>query len=60
MGIYNKEVSVRVRGDMKRTLTTAVLLVLAIALIIIGICDSQFGPVLAKASKVCLECVGIG
>ena len=45
---------------MKRTITTAVLLVLAIALIIIGICDSQFGPVLAKASKVCLECVGIG
>ena len=45
---------------MKRKITTAVLLVLAIALIIIGICDSQFNLVLAKASKVCLECVGIG
>lgn len=45
---------------MKRKMTTAFFLMLAIALIVIGICDSQFSQVLAKASKVCLECVGIG
>ena len=36
------------------------LIVAAIALMVAGICDEQFQQVLVKASKVCLECVGIG
>ena len=32
----------------------------AAALIIVGICLSEYGVVLQKAVVVCLECIGIG
>ena len=44
---------------MKRT-GTILLLILAVVLMGIGLCSSQFQVVMAKASKVCLECIGIG
>lgn len=39
---------------------TIILLLLSAALIIAGIVLGQPQPVLTKASKVCLECIGIG
>lgn len=44
---------------MKR-LRSVIALLLAITLIAIGIYNDQFQSVLTKASKICLECVGIG
>lgn len=45
---------------MKRKYSTLGALVLASALIIIGIVMGQNESVLLKAIKICLECVGIG
>lgn len=45
---------------MKRKYGTLGALVLASALIIIGIMTGQNESVLMKAIKICLECVGIG
>ena len=39
---------------------TALLLLLAAVLIIVGILAGQPDSVLAKAVRICLECVGIG
>ncbi len=39
---------------------TWILLALAAALIVFGILNGQFQSVLAKAIRICLECVGIG
>ncbi len=44
---------------MKKAVTIVILL-LSIALIIGGVLLGQSQPVLTKASKVCLECIGIG
>lgn len=44
---------------MKRYLP-CVMLVLGIALVIIGVVTGQAGEVLAKAVRICMECVGLG
>lgn len=43
-----------------KKLKSVLLLALALVLIVLGLCDGQYQSVLAKASKICLECVGIG
>lgn len=45
---------------MKKNLPAAVTLALAAALIVLGIAQGQPAQVLAKAIRVCMECVGIG
>ena len=44
----------------KRSYLTIGLLVIALALIVLGIALGQPESVLNKAIKICLECVGIG
>ncbi len=39
---------------------TVLCLIVSVGLIIAGICDHQFQTVMAKAAKICLECIGIG
>ena len=43
-----------------KKLKSIFLLVLAVLLIVVGLADGQYQSVLAKASKICLECIGIG
>lgn len=43
-----------------RRYSFAVLLAAAAGLIWAGLAAGQYGDVLAKAARVCLECVGIG
>ena len=43
-----------------KKLKSIFLLVLATLLIVVGLSDGQYQSVLAKASKICLECIGIG
>ena len=45
---------------MKRRIIQISILAAAVCLIIIGIITGQPGDVLAKAAKICLECIGIG
>lgn len=45
---------------MKKNLPAAVTLALAAVLIALGIVQGQPAQVLAKAIRVCMECVGIG
>ncbi len=45
---------------MKKNLFAYILLLVAGALIGIGILENQPAQVLAKAIRVCMECVGIG
>lgn len=45
---------------MKKNLPAAVTLALAAVLIVIGTAQQQPAQVLAKAIRVCMECVGIG
>ncbi len=45
---------------MKEGKTTAVLLLIAAVLIVIGIVVGQNTAVLEKAARICMECVGIG
>ena len=45
---------------MRRTLFAGALAVLGIAFIIIGAMRGEMGTVFMKATKVCLECIGIG
>lgn len=45
---------------MKKNLPAAVTLALAAVLIVIGVVQRQPAQVLAKAIRVCMECVGIG
>ena len=51
---------IMVRGISMKKMKSILLLALAILLVVVGLCDSQFQSVLSKASKICLECVGIG
>jgi hypothetical protein len=44
---------------MRKTVCAA-LLAIAVLLILVGVLSGQYLNVLAKATKVCLECVGIG
>lgn len=48
------------KQKIKRALPTALLLAVSAALIIVGATQGQAAAVLAKAVKICLECVGIG
>ncbi len=45
---------------LKNVIPTALLLIVSAALVIIGATQGQAAQVLAKAVKICLECVGIG
>ena len=45
---------------MKRRILQISLLFAAVAMIVTGIIMGQPGEVLAKAAKICLECIGIG
>ena len=45
---------------MKKNLPPALLLIVSAALVVIGAAQGQAAQVLAKAVKICLECVGIG
>ena len=48
------------KQKIKNALPTALLLAVAAALIIVGTSQGQAAAVLAKAVRICLECVGIG
>ena len=45
---------------MKRRIVTALVLVLAAALVWLGASQGQTREVLMKATHVCLECIGVG
>lgn len=45
---------------MKRTLLGGVIAAAGIAFIIIGATRGEIGTVFMKATKICLECIGIG
>ncbi len=46
--------------DRRRMILTAALLFTAILLIAAGVAEGQYHQVLAKATRICLECIGIG
>lgn len=46
--------------SMKKTYKTIAAIVVAVIMILIGILQGQNQSVLAKAIRICLECVGIG
>ena len=45
---------------MRRNIAALTVVCLGAALTAVGMCLSQNGMVLAKAARICLECVGIG
>ncbi|MDR1713712.1 MAG: thioredoxin [Coriobacteriales bacterium] len=46
---------------MKRNIVVAIgLLVLGVALVVAGVWQGDAGDTLRKATRVCLECIGIG
>lgn len=45
---------------MKKSYKTTAAIVVAVIMILIGILQGQNQSVLAKAIRICLECVGIG
>ena len=45
---------------LKNVLSPALLLIVSAALVAIGATQEQAAQVLAKAVKICLECVGLG
>ena len=45
---------------MKKRGFTALTLVLAAALVVVGVLEGQTKEVLMKAVRVCLECIGVG
>ena len=45
---------------MKKNLPALLILAAAVLLIVVGIFQGQHTQVLAKAVRICMECVGIG
>ena len=46
---------------MKKLLSLRLLLgALGLGLLVLGLCQGGYGDVLGKASRLCLECVGLG
>jgi hypothetical protein len=45
---------------LKRNLLTALFAVVAVVFIIVGAFNGGMGDVLAKAIKICTECIGLG
>lgn len=56
----NKDSDVKRNKPNVRWVWTTIILAAAIALIVVGILNNQVKDVLAKATRVCLECIGIG
>lgn len=46
--------------DVKKRYGTLAVLFLSISLMVVGLLQGQNADVLAKAVKICLECIGIG
>lgn len=44
----------------RRRVKTIIVLLCAVLLIVLGLLNNQFMEAFRKASKVCLECIGIG
>lgn len=51
---------IELENNMKKKYGTIIALVASVALITIGFLQGQNSSVLAKAVKICLECIGIG
>lgn len=45
---------------MKRLLPSILTAALGMILVTVGLCQGQNAQVLAKAARICMECVGIG
>jgi len=56
----NKDSDVKRNKPNVRWVWTIIILVVSIALIVVGVLNNQVNDVLAKATRVCLECIGIG
>lgn len=48
------------RKNITKNRTACFILIVAIALIVLGIKDGEASLVLQKAINICLECIGIG
>lgn len=52
--LYNNNMKMRIKNE------TLILLFIGVLFIIIGILEKQNIEVLKKATRICLECIGIG
>ena len=52
--------NVKNKNINKKQIVRGVILVLALALIVIGLISGGFKDVIVKAIRICFECIGIG